>query len=466
MEEMQITYHDDLRSVVKLLENAIEKNPKMSAALADCDISIGPSTDKRFRTPMHAIQQPQFVGDKHWIGDMVASAELRELSKKKPSEVLLVPRWNARTNRFDQYAVRSRDFLRGVVHDAIFDAAPDLMLTQQVSPWNASWFQKLFKAPLLYSHAQEAVEMWTGDNPWAEVMNLMLADYAGFGVFENSGGVDNTLTQPVNVQSGLMSSVILNMTTTYSLALEELKRSDNVNNPLGNQLITEKEAYAAYVLNMLTDYLIIYGNTPTATVGLLQVPSSVTSYSPTSLNGIALGSSTTMGSDMYKGLIGILEPYLTVNFNKVEEVTVMLSPKAHNLLRSYPYSQAYNPESAIQAWADNFAAGMGKTGQAPTIKFVSEPLLAATASGVSSNPFNSNTFDYTIICASSIKAGAKEEAQPLLLAGMPLKDFSYPVIPAGYASTFKFLRRYAGLFPIVQSTVVVYSGFGMKSAST
>lgn len=463
---MNIIYDDRLRGAVKMVENAIDRNPKMARALADCEVSIGPASEPRFMTPAHALNSAQFVGDKAWIGDMIASAELKALSKSKPSEVLLVPRWNGRTNRYDQVAVKSRDFLRGVVKDAIFDAAPDLMLTQQISPWNVSWFQKLFKAPLLYSHALEAVEVWTGTNPWAEVMSLLQSDYAGFGVFENSGDAQNTLTQPINVQGGLMSSIVLNMTSTYSLALEELKRAENPENPLGSQMITEKQAYAAYVLALLTDYLIIYGNVPTATTGLLQVPASVTSYSGTSLNGTALGASTTKGSDMYAALIGILEPYLTVNFNKVEEVDVFLSPKAHNLLRSYPYSAAYNPESAIQAWADNFAAGMGKTGQAPTIRFVSEPLLAATAAGVSTNPFNAQTYDYTIICAHSIKAGAKEESQPLLLAGMPLKDFSYPVIPGGYNSAYKFLRRYAGLFPIVKSTVVVYSGFGMKSAST
>lgn len=464
---MNFDYPEELRPMAMAIENAIDKSRKMSRALADCDVAIGPASNPHYMTPAHALVQPQYVGDKRWIGDMIASGELKELSKSKPQEVLLIPRFNTRSGLYDMVAVKSRDFLRGVVHDAVFDAAPDLMLTQQISPWNASWFQKLFKAPLLHSHIEQAVDIWTGSNAWAEVMNLLESDYAGFGVFEGSGDPQNYLTQPVNIQAGLMSAIILNITATYSLALEELKRADNPGNPLGNQLITEKQAYAAYVLQLITDYLMIFGNAATATTGLLQVPSGgVTSFSPTSLWGIALGASTTKGSDMYNALIGIVEPYLTANFNKVDEIFVFLSPKADNLLRSYPYSQAYNPESAVQAWADNFAAGRGKDEKAPTFHFVTEPLLAATAAGVSSNPFNANTFDYTIICGKSIGAGAKDESQPLLLAGMPLRDFSYPVIPAGYNSTYKFLRRYAGLFPIVASTVVVYSGFGMKSAST
>jgi hypothetical protein len=461
---MKIDIHESLGGLQLQIENAIDRSPRMSKALADCDVAVGPSNVPHFMTPAHAELSPNFVGDAAWKGKLIATAEMEALYKKDPRQVLLIPRWNGKV--YDQVAVKAKDFARGMVRDGIYDAAPDLMLTQQISPWNVSWFQKLMKAPLLYSHALEAVEIWAGTNPWAEVMSLAQADYAGFGVFEASGGADNYLTQPLNMQAGIMSAIILNITATYSLALEELKRSDAVGNPLGGQMITEKEAYAAYVLQLITDYLIFYGNTPTATTGLLQVPSSVTSWSGTSLWGIANGASTTMGSDMYKTLISIVEPYLTANFNKIEDLIIFLSPKAHNLLRSYPYSQAYNPESAVQAFVDNFAAGMKKEGSAPTVRLISEPLLAATQSGVSSNPFNSNATDYTILCSSKIKAGAKEEMQPLLLAGMPLKDFSYPVIPAGYNSTYKFLRRYAGLFPIVQSTVVAYSGFGMKGATT
>jgi hypothetical protein len=471
--------HPGLGFLKNMLENAIDRSPKMTRALMDCDISIGPPTrDPRFATPLHAISTPNYVGaamqgkpGSPFVGDMIASQELITLSKAKPKEVILMPYWNEAKGKYDMIARRARDVMRGMVMDAsVMDAAPDLMLTQQLSPWNVSWYEKLFKKPLLYSHALEAAEIFTGTNPWAEAMNIQLADYAGFGLFEHSGGIDNTLDQPLNVSSFLMSSLIFNITASYTLTLEELKRSEESGSPFGQQLITTKEEYAAYVIKIITDYLVIYGDSTTAILGLLQVPSSITSYGGTSLNGIAVGASATKGADMYAALIGIVEPYLTANWNKLDEVILMLSPKAHNLLRSYPYSAVYNPESAVQAWIDNFAAGMGKEGKAPTFRIVSEPLLAATittgTTGLFTNPFNAQTYDYAILCSPRIKGGPEETTQPLLLAGMPLKDFSYPVIPGGYNSTYKFLRRYAGLFAPVPSTVVAFSGFGQKSTST
>ena len=159
---------------------------------------------------------------------MITSDALIALSKAKPKDVIMRPVYNEHTLKYDMVAMRTRDMVKSMVMDGIYDAAPDLMLTQQLSPWNVSWYEKIIKKPLLYSHALEACEVFTGTNPWAEAMNVQFADYAGFGVFEHSGGIESTLDQPLNVSAYLMSSLIFNITASYNLSLEELRASRGV----------------------------------------------------------------------------------------------------------------------------------------------------------------------------------------------------------------------------------------------
>jgi hypothetical protein len=188
------------------------------------------------------------------------------------------------------------------------------------------------------------------------------------------------------------------------------------------------------------------------------------------MNGLAVAAGASVGSLMYTGLIGILEPFLTQGFNKWEEVIVLMSPKAYNLINAWPYSQIYNPMTAAAAWAQNFAGGKMKDGKDPKITFLADPMLAATittgTTGIFSNPFNPQTYDYTILLAPRVKAGPDEKMQGLVLAGMPLKEFAYPVIPAGYQSEYKFLRRYSGIYAPVPAAVAAYHGFGQQSTST
>lgn len=486
---MEIKCSDEMRPVKLLMENWLEKAPAaFRQALATCEIGMGRSTDPKFMVPPHAADFPLYVGDARQrdpgkmvggvympknplFGKVIVKDELEALAKVHPEQVTWRPVLNHETNRYDLVGVKSKDVARAYVRDElVLDAAPDMLTPQYLSPWNINWFPQIYRAPLLYSRIEEAVEIETGTNPWGTVMNLNMMDYAGFAAFESSGQASNNLTKNIDVQSGLMTSVIMNLTSSYSIGLEELKRSEVASSPFGQQGISIKQQYAAYALQLLTDYLMIYGGpTDTYLQGILGV-NSITSWTGTSLNGYAVANGANVGNAMYSALIQILEPFLTQGFNKWEEVIVLLSPKAYNLIHTWPYSQVYNPMTAAAAWAQNFAGGKMKDGKDPKITFLSDPLLAATittgTTGIFSNPFNAQTYDYTILLAPRVKAGPDEKMQGLVLAGMPLKEFAYPVIPAGYQSEYKFLRRYAGIFAPVPGAIAAYSGFGQKSTNT
>jgi len=348
------------------------------------------------------------------------------------------------------------------VSDGVMDAnanAPNLLGMQALSPWNVGWFQQIFKAPLLYSHALDLVEVESGTEPWAEVMNLNLADYVGFATLESSGGLSNNVAPNVNVQAGLMVSPVVHMAASYDLSIEELKRAEQSGSPFGQQLITLKQQYTDYVLHMLTSYLVYYGNTATETVGLLSVPSSITSYSGSSMNAIFLNNTTNPGASMLSALQGIIVPFLDSLYNKAETLIMAMSPQCYNRLTA-PYSTTYNPTAALKAMIENLIAGKKEDGSVPNVEIVIDPLLAP------STPFNAQTYDYFLLIAPRMRTGPEGQVQPMVMFGAPLMEFVYPTIPGSYDTQYKFLRRVAGVYAPVQAAVAAWSGFGIKSSTT
>jgi hypothetical protein len=253
-----------------------------------------------------------------------------------------------------------------------------------------------------------------------------------------------------------MASPVINMSSSYSISIEEMKRAEQSGSPFGAQLITIKQRYADYVLRMLTSYLVYFGNANTETVGLLNVPTSITSYGSTSMNKIFLSNSTNPGATQLQALQGIIVPFLTTLYNKLKSLKIVVSPTCYNALTA-PYSNTYSAESALKALLGNFVAGKTKDGGVPDIEFVIEPLFAP------STMFNPNTYDYMMLIASELQVGPDEEEMPLIMFGAPLMEFVYPTIPGSYETQYKFLKRVAGVYaPLGGQSVAVWTGFGTQ----
>ena len=131
-----------------------------------------------------------------------------------------------------------------------------------------------------------------------------------------------------------------------------------------------------------------------------------------------------------------------------------MAPEAYNLLTSVPYSNVYEPKSALAIFEENFNAGMTKNGSKPKVEFYSDPFLTANTE------FNTSLSDKLIITAPEIGAGPNDEKQDLLLLGVPLENFTYPVYPNAYDQQHAVLRRFAGIFAPVGIAVKCYTGFG------
>lgn len=442
---MELNVHDSLKGVGNFIAKQVAGNPMADRALADCTLTLGPASDSRYQVPLEALANPVFVGDSKHIGVNRATEEIKAMAKTDQNSVGMRFVYNRDSKKYDVL------WNKAYVGDAV-----DLVGAQTLTPWSVNWFRNVFKQPLAWSKARKFISIEQGTDPWAEAMSMPLAQFSGFAALNNAGSVSNSKTQDVEVQTGMMSRVIINMDVTYKITVEELKRLETSGAPWAGQMISLKQEYATWVLEMLTDVLIYWGNAATGTTGLFTV-NGATAWSGIgdSMSVINAGASTTKGSDMYVAFARALTNYLTANMNKVSRVMVGMSPLAYNLFTSQAYSANYNPNSAMKIFNDNFMAGEKSDGSRPTIEIFPDPLLSA------STVFNALATDYLVITAPTIGTGPAEEQQPLVTFGAPLMDFVYPVVPGQFTTQYRELRRVAGIFAPYTPAIKVYSGFGV-----
>ena len=446
---MRIDCSKEFSRLGKVAERLVGNSGKASSLLRDATLQIGRASDPHYGVSAAAVNNPTYVGDSAIIGNGIGlTPELEALYKKSKLNIDIKSRYNPRTCKYDML------FQKSGIQTYTGDSG-ELIAAQAIAPWNASYVEEIFRQPLLYSHARDLVRRVSGSNPWAEVMNLQLAAYSGWGLVDKAGTVGANLKQNVNVAGGLMTSAVINIKVFYNFTVEELERAKDGNgNPFAGALMIEKQRYANYVIDMITDYLTYYGNAETGTLGLFDI-NGQTSWVGQTLEEIASDdSNTAKGYTMYKALSKAITDFMGASQNKFDIVRVAMSPQAYNLLTSVPYSNAYEAKSALAIFEENFNAGVTKSGAKPKIEFYSDPFLSADTD------FNASQNDLLVITAPEVGAGVDDEQQDMLLLGIPLENFTYPVYPNAYDQQHAVLRRFAGVFAPVEIAVKVYSGFG------
>lgn len=446
----------EFKGLAKVANSLVNGSSKASSLLRDATLDIGLASDPSHGVPASAVQTPTFVGDCAVKGKTIgANAELLNLLEKNSAMVNVKPVYNPSTGRYDMALSKNVKY----TGDAGFigDSGADLIGMQTVSPWNASYFEEVYRQPLLYSHARDLVKRKSSSNPWGETQALQLAGYSGWGQLGSAGTVGANLKKNVNIQSGLMVSSIINIKVYFNFTAEEMQRAEGGNgSPFAGSLMAEKQKYAQYVLDMITDYLTYYGNDATDTKGLFDI-NGETTWSSDSLSAIKSGSSTTKGNAMYNALAGAITDFMDNAYNKFDVIKVAMSPLAYNILTSTPYSDVYNPKSPLAIFEENFNAGVTKSGSKASIEFYSDPLLSANTD------FSSDGNDRLVITAPEVGAGTTDDKQDILLLGVPLENFVYPVYPNSYDQQHCILRRTSGVFAPVPQAVKVYNGFGVKA---
>lgn len=443
---MKINASNVTQALASRVESLLASDAGMRHALRGLDLDIGLASDPDFAVPAHAADSAVFVGDEAWVDPTpVSSPMVESLLKTHPERVRVRPVYNeaSHTWRMEFKALP----LNG---DAI--DTPALLEGQVFSPWNISYMSRIWQEPLTYSRAKSLVEIDAGSNPWAEIFTLFLEQYAGWGIIGQTGSVQNNGTGDVNVLNGMMSANVINISGTYSLTLDE--REGRARAPYGTSGKTRKESYLSYVMDMIDDILILFGNDGTDTKGLFDINPIRSWETGKDLTTLSKGSNP--GSVVYKLLAEYINDFLTAADNKFTHIQIAMSPLAYNLLTSMPYSDVYDPKAALRIFTENYFAGKGPEGSTPTIEFIAEPLLKANTS------LNPNDFDLMLMQAKSIPAGPKAKQQPTMVYAAPLRKFVYPVIPGMYNSQYKMLRRVAGIICPIPAAVRTFAGFGIQ----
>lgn len=424
----------------------VEKDAGLMRALNNCTLEVGFDNDPGFGVPAHAADSALFCGDEAVIGRKIIDTATEAMLRTDASKVSVRPQWNEETKKFDM-----------LFKSMLGDAAPDFLAGQIFSPWNITYLNKIWKEPLSYSHAKELVRSENaGNNPFAELFTLFLEQYAGWGVIGQTGTFQNNMTNDVQVKNGMASFPIINMMGTYSITLREKKQKSW--GPMGTSPIARKQSYLEYVMDMMKNILIIYGNEETNTPGLMQInPIKAWAAGKSVKDYYASTTSTTRGSDLFRMLAGVVNDFMAKADNKFGKVKIAVSPEAYNYLTSTPYSDVYSPQAAMKTFAENYLAGKGPGHTTPTIEWVAEPLLKA------GSPVNPNAFDYMILSAPEIGGGPENERQATNFYANVLDKFVFPVIPGMYNEQYKTLSRTAGVIAPIPAATEVYAGFGVQS---
>jgi hypothetical protein len=464
---MNIIAQDGLQGLAEKAVNTLYRyQPEMAYGLGNAELRLGLASDSRYQPDASAILSPLFVGDKRWVGKSNIPQAADSALRAGRKDVGFNWVWNGYTKKYDMKWAQARNIQAQDGYSA--DSDGPIIAGSLLSPNSINWIAEVFKQPLAWSDIMRLVKVQQGTNPWAEVQELPVAAFSGFATTNTSGSPDNTMSQDVEIQSGLIANSIINIDATYKLSIQELERarSSSGEPPYAGQLIAEKQAYANWVIDILTSAIIVYGNAATGTPGLLNV-NSITEWSSVGSNKTlsyinADGANTAKGSTAYQQLATAVADFLTNLQNKVSKVHITVSPLAYNLLGKMPYSDVYNPNAALKIMVENFMSGRGESGITPDIDIVPDPMLSATSGGVT-NAFNSNAYDYLILTADQIGTGPDEEPQSLIWFGMPLTNFVYPVVPQQFSTQYRTLRRISGIYAPLTTAVKVYSNYGIGS---
>jgi hypothetical protein len=424
-------------------------------------LSVGPQTSSSFAMDGHAPHFPLHVEPEN-IGKSINLDKVKPLFKtSRAKDVRFNFQLNEETGKYD-IVYHAKGFT-----DGFNDSAFNLITSQALSPSSFGFARRPFREVLAYSNAEKAIKIETGDNPWATAFNLGTIGYGGgFAEISSAGTAGNNYTFDVQTSSGALSNVVLNIVASYSLTVEETSRMQQGTSwQYGGLALSEKQRYAAWTLDMYRDVLTWFGHAPTGLMGVLNV-NPITSYAGSSTNYIGINNATNPGQVMYQQLATLVVNILNQSINKLNVLNIFLSPVAYNNLTSYPYS-SYDPASSLEILVENFMGGSNREGKTPKIEFIVEPLFNPTIPSLGlNNSWNNNTFDYMAIVAPEIAGGTTDDNQDLILGVRPLDKYVYPAVPGAYMTQIKMLTRFGGVIAPYSPAVAVYTGFGIKSATT
>jgi hypothetical protein len=417
-------------------------------------------------------------GVKAWAGERLAryteaGMDIQEAQAKVADSVAKIGYFDAASGRYMAEPVVAR------VNDAMFEG-------MKVPFWNVTQIPKVYKRPYLRGMAERLVSGMGAPNVWADAIQIFTADYEGAArVSDVAGALPEFNTSMAGAgRSGTMLSKIINLVIDYETpGVGEQIVNSRAGNWLGGTLISDRDAFADLMLDILQNTLIYFGHAESGFEGLTQIAARDGAYTmypsskpPASYlwenDGAGTGSgpvNPTVGADLLLMFNHMIADWLEDMFFLPVDVVVNCSPVMWKVFHWSMLSKVYNQNSPLTIINSAFesdnkivqtVATRGGNALQHKITFCPDPML------MPNTPFNPTDEDLMFVTFPALQSEFEDNNQLTDLVMMP-KLISRMVLPSapGYREGVvrTALKRIGSLLCPVKGLVRVITGMGTNS---
>jgi hypothetical protein len=365
------------------------------------------------------------------------------------------------------------------VNDAMFEG-------MKVPFWNVTQIPKVYKRPYLRGMAERLVSSMGAPNIWADAIQIFTADYEGAArVSDVARALPEFNTSMAGASRvGTMLSNIINLVIDYeSPNPGEQIVNNRPGNWLGGSLISDRDAFADLMLDVLMNTLIYFGHAESGFDGLTQIANrdgTYTQYPSTKApaaylwenDGAGSGGgpvNQTVGADLLLMFNHMIADWLEDMFFLPVDIVVNCSPIMWKVFHWSMLSKVFNQNSPLTIINSAFESDnkivqtvATKAGNAlqHKITFCPDPML------MPNTPFNPTDEDLMFVTFPTLQSEFEDNNQLTDLVMMP-KLISRMVLPSapGYREGVvrTALKRIGSLLCPVEGLVRVVTGMGTNS---
>lgn len=362
------------------------------------------------------------------------------------------------------YDSRTGQYVMGVKAPQSARQKDSLLEQTSIPMWNIGWLTKIFKQPFATSHAKNLVSVESFSNPWADVIGCFKESFEGYGKLSSvaRGNFKQNNSNPVTNEASQIVDEVFNLSVDYESDLMEDIKASQPGNFITGQIRSDREKYAAMVLDRMQDALIYFGSDEAGIDGLADV-ATVEVYGGTPLYSILKGTSATKGSDIVQAMNNLINDFMRENHYMARKVVINVSEYVFESLIGTVYSDNYNPSSPLQILQGNFRGRKELDGGLFQVSYsiISDTMLNPSIAGGEQNPFNPSTSDYMFISVPTI-GDAMGTQDSLIIHPELLKSYIMPTMWQRTGLLYTMYKRIGGVIAPIEGTVKVVRGFGYQ----
>lgn len=358
--------------------------------------------------------------------------------------------------------VQMRPFLERINDASIVEA--------QVPFFRVAYSRQIIRQPFVKGKASTLVMKTRVPNPWADVLSFFTERFEGSARISNVGQSQmvHNINLPVKTGTGQLLSNMVNLMVDWEAVYADQRYGGLHGNFLTSRSLSTQESYADFVLDLLHNILIYFGNPSSNFEGLLQQTVEET-WSADSLDDIKNdGSNASQGVAMIKVLYKIFSDLLVSTSFIGYDIAVNCSPQMYSALEFTIGNDQFHLKSPLSIIKKNFTdsdiKAMGVSGtQVSTVNdlldrvsFNVDPMLGPNT------PMNPYATDLTFIVLRKLKSD-NGPSQDTVYAPTAIEKAVVPTVMAGnrYGNGKTTFKRIGSIIAPFTGTVKIIRGLGI-----